>query len=50
MPMKSTSRTVWVLIVVIIAALFLYLSLAGRPAKPPQAQDEFPIEEAPPST
>jgi hypothetical protein len=49
MPMKNTARTVWVLVVAIVAALFLYVSFAGRTPKP-QPQDEFPSEEAPPST
>jgi len=47
--MKNTSRTVWVLLLAIIAALLLYVSFAGQTPKP-QPQDEFPSEVAPPST
>jgi hypothetical protein len=47
--MKNTSRAVWVLLTIIIAALLLYVSFAGRTPKP-QPQDEFPSETAPPST
>jgi hypothetical protein len=40
-----------VLVIAIIAAFFLYISFAGRTPKPkPQPQDEFPSEEAPPTT
>lgn len=49
MPMKNTSRTVWVLVIAIIAALFLYVSFAGRTPQP-QPLDEFPSEEAPTPT
>jgi len=46
---NNVGRSWWLVVLVVIAALFLYISLAGRPAKP-QAQDEFPTEESPPST
>jgi hypothetical protein len=49
MPAKNTSRTVWVLLIAIIAAVFLYVSFAGSAPKP-QPQDEFPSEQTPPST
>jgi len=42
-------RSWWLVAVALVAAFFLYISLAGRPAQP-QAQDDFPTEEAPPST
>jgi hypothetical protein len=47
--MKNTSRTVWVLIIAIVAVLFLYVSFAGRTPKP-QPLDEFPSEQASPTT
>jgi hypothetical protein len=47
--MKNTSRTVWVLLIAIVAAFVLYISFAGRTPRP-QPQDEFPSEEVPPST
>jgi hypothetical protein len=49
MPAKNTSQTVWMLIVAVIVALFLYASFAGRTPRP-QSQDEFPSEQLPPST
>ena len=49
MPMKNAARTVWVLVIAIVAALFLYVSFAGR-TPTPQPQDEFPSEQTPPST
>ncbi len=49
MPAKNTSQTVWMLIVAVIVALFLYASFAGRAPKP-QPDDEFPSEQVPPST
>jgi hypothetical protein len=51
MSTKNTSRAVLVLVIALVAALLLYLSFAGRAANSrPQAQDEFPTEQAPPST
>ena len=49
MPTKNTTRTVWVLVIAVVAAFFLYISFAGRTPQP-QTQDEFPSEETPPST
>lgn len=49
MPAKNTSQTVWMLVVAIIVVLFLYASFAGR-APRPQPDDEFPSEQAPPTT
>ena len=46
---EKSVRSLWVVIILAIAALFLYMSLARRPAKP-QPQDEFPVETSPPST
>ena len=44
-------RTWWLVALAIIAALFLYVSFAGQTTGPkPQAQDEFPSEQSPPST
>ena len=54
--MESESRpavkgTLWLVALAIIAAFFLYISFAGRtPGPRPQAQDEFPSEQSPPST
>jgi hypothetical protein len=47
--MKNTTRTVWVLMLAVVAAFVLYISFAGGAPKP-QPQDEFPSEQTPPST
>jgi|GEM_PF-1988548 len=46
MSSSNTSRALWVLIVAIVAAFFLYMSFAG-PAPRSQPQDEFPSEQVP---
>ena len=49
MPMKNAARTAWLAVLAVIAALFLYVSFAGR-TPTQQPQEEFPVETAPPST
>jgi hypothetical protein len=46
MPSKNTSRILWVLLFVIVAAFFVYVSFASRTSRP-QPQDEFPSEQVP---
>ena len=47
----AVKRTWWLVAFAILAAFLLYISFAGRtPGPRPQAQDEFPSEQAPPTT
>ncbi|MBN2466334.1 hypothetical protein JXD38_12005 [candidate division WOR-3 bacterium] len=49
MTSKNASRTVWALIIAIVAAFFLFVAFAGQ-APTPQPQDEFRSEQIPVST
>ncbi len=49
MPMKRSTRTVWALVILAVAAFFVYVSLARRPGRQ-QPRDEFPTQTSPPAT
>ena len=50
-PRPTLKRTWWLVALAIVAAFLLYVSFAGQtPGPKPQVQDEFPSEQAPPST